>query len=172
MKKHVALTLLAVTALGVLNAHVDLAQVDGRTFVAAQNRLHDPQGWLSDRWTHLVRDCRPVRALDGVQEGAGALAAIRAFSPPDSASAKLVQLLALDDWQLAEVEFAALSPAVVLLRQGSNGWNIVPSAIWSGSTEPWRPAPLIRRYLAQQAPSAPAALLDCLNPKSALFLPR
>jgi hypothetical protein len=173
MKRHVSLTLLVLTTLGVLNAHVDLAEVDGRRFVAAQGRLHDPLGWLEDGWTRLARRCSPVQAVPASEDVHGqALAAVQAFSPPDSASARLVQLNAQGSWLLAEVEFDRLNPAVVLLVQDGSGPRVVGEAIWSGSTEPWRPAPRIRAHLAQRAPQAPAALLACLEPKQRLFQPR
>ncbi len=173
MKKHVALTLLLVTTLGVLNAHVDLPKVDGRRFVAAQGQLHDPLGWLEDRWTVLARSCRGIHAL-GAEDATHrkALATLQGFSPPDSASARLLQLRRQGDWLLAEVAFEVLSPAVVLLRLESGEARVVEGAIWSGSTEPWRPSPLIRRHLAQRAPQAPPALLACLEPRSGLFMPR
>ncbi len=173
MKKHVALTLLALTTLGVLNAHVDLPVIDGRRFVKMQEKLHDPIGWLEDQASGLRVSCKEVHTHGPASAEAGlALAAIQAFSPPDSQSAQLRQLLAQGDWLLAEVSFDALSPAVVALRQQAEGVQVVDSAIWSGSTLPWRPAPLIRRHLQTQAPQMPEALLDCFRPEDPLFQAR
>ncbi len=172
MKRHVALTLLALTTLGILNAHVDLPQVDGRRFVLAQGRLHDPLGWLEDRWNTLRRSCGAVRTIaPSDPTHARVRQAIQAFSPPDSHSAQLVQLLALGPWLLAEVEFAQLSPAVVVLH-GAPAPVVMDGAIWSGSTEPWRPAPLIRQHLRARAPGMPADLAACYTPQQALFKPR
>lgn len=172
MKKHVALTLLALTTLGVLNTHVDLPEVDGRRFVLAQGRLHDPTGWVQDRWNGLTRRCHMVQNLDAQSpRHEPALGTIQAFSPPDSRSARLLQLIAAGPWLLAEVEFAQLSPAVVLLQDGLRP-RVVEGAIWSGSTEPWRPAPLIRQHLQARAPQVPASLLACFTPRAALFQPR
>ncbi len=173
MKKHVALTLLAVTTLGVLNAHVDLPEIDGRRFVKVQEKLHDPIGWLEDRADSLLARCTQVHALGpALPDAELALAAIRSFSPPDSHSAQLRQLLAQGDWLLAEVSFDALSPAVVALRRQAGGMQVVDGAIWSGSTLPWRPAPLIRRHLQTQAPQMPQALLECFRPEDPLFQAR
>jgi hypothetical protein len=172
MKKHVALTMLVLTTLGVLNAHVDLPEVDGRRFVQAQGRLHDPLGWLEDRWNGWTRHCAgvqqvPVEALQHEQ----ALKAIREFSPPDSRSAQMQQLLTAGPWLLAEVKFDMLSPAVVLLQQTPQAVRVRDGAIWSGSTEPWRAAPHIRRYLRLREPEMPAALGECFTPTAALFRP-
>ena len=173
MKKHVALTLLAITALGVLNAHVDLPVQDGRRFVLAQGRLHDVIGWAEDTWTRTWRSCDKVLALPDASEIAQrTLLALRAFSPPDSRSARLRQLHAMDDWLLAEVEFDTLSPALVPLKMEGGTPVVIGEAIWSGSTEPWRAAPLIRRHVRTRAPQMPKALTDCLDPMGALFQPR
>lgn len=170
MKKHVALTLLLLTTLGVINAHVDLPEVDGRRFVLAQGKLHDPLGWFEDQWTQSLRRCGAVRRLDSNSNDVQAsLRAIQAFSPPDSQSARLLQVLAHSDWLLAEVEFERLNPAVVLLRKNPTQVQVVGDAVWSGSTEPWRPAPLIRRHLSAKAPELPRALLECFTPSAAPF---
>ena len=173
MKKHVALTLLLVTTLGVLNAHVDVPRVDGRRFVLTQGQMYDAIGWGEDLWTRTTRRCSQVRTLGSTElVHAQALAAIQAYSPPDSHSARLRQLQQAGDWLLAEVEFEQLSPAVVVLQVQSGRVVVLPTAIWSGDTQPWRPAPLIRRHLQTQAPLLPRALLDCLNPQVGLFQPR
>lgn len=173
MKKHVALTALLITALGVLNAHVDVPHVDGRTFVMTQGQMYDAIGWGEDLWTRATRRCSLVHTLDSrVPMHHNALAAIQSYSPPDSRSARLRQLLQAGDWLLAEVEFDQLNPAVVVLQlQGANV-VVLQKAIWSGDTQPWRPAPLIRRHLHAQAPLTPQSLLDCLNPQVGLFQPR
>lgn len=173
MKKHVALTLLALTTLGVLNAHVDLPEHDGRRFVLSEGRLHDPIGWAEDAWTRIWRNCGAVvEAPPSSDIALNALQVIRTFSPPDSQSARLLQLQVIDGWLLAELEFDTLSPAVVPLRIQDSAPAVLDQAIWSGSTEPWRPAPLIRRHIQTRSPQMPAALLDCLQPRGALFQPR
>lgn len=173
MKKHVALTLLAITALGVLNAHVDLPAHDGRRFVLAQGRLHDVTGWAEDNWTRTWRSCKQVQQVPLASDTArSTLLALRAFSPPDSQSARLLQLQALDDWLLAEVEFETLSPAVVPLKVEDGTHAVMGQAIWSGSTEPWRPAPLIRRHIQARALTMPGELMDCFEPAGALFQAR
>lgn len=172
MKRHVALTLLAITALGILNAHVDLPRVDGRLFVQAQGQLHDPIGWWEDQWAQLTQRCGAVQAVPADSAlNQASLQSLQAYSPPDSHSARLLQLSGLGEWLLAEVEFEALSPAVVLLRRADGRPQVVERAIWSGDTRPWRPAPLIRRHLQAQAPDVPPALLGCFRPQGDLFRP-
>jgi hypothetical protein len=170
MKRHVALTLLIITTLGVVDAHVDLNEVDGRSFLATQGRLYDPLGWLEDQANALTRSCGAVQRVDLKDSGAlAALARIREFSPPQSHSAQLHQVLRSGPWWLAEVSFDALNPAVVLLHGSAEAMKIVEPAIWSGSTQPWRVAPRIRRHLRAGAPDMPAQLAACLEPQTGLF---
>jgi hypothetical protein len=83
MKRHVALTLLIITTLGVVDAHVDLTEVDGRGFLATQGRLYDPLGWLEDQANAVTRSCGAVQTVDlKTAEAQTALARIREFSPP------------------------------------------------------------------------------------------
>ena len=172
MKRHVALTLLIVTALGVLNAHVDLPRVDGRRFVAAQGQLYDPLGWLEDQANAWRRQCHTVKSVPlESKEAQEVLTRIGAFSPPDSHTARALSLLRAGPWWLAEVSFESLSPAVVVLHGDGPAMRIIERAIWSGSTSPWRPAPRIRDHLRAGAPGIPADLLACLEPQSELFRP-
>ena len=184
MKRHVALTLLLITTLGVIDAHVDLKEVDGRTFVATQGRLYDAAsnvlqqrlslydalGWLEDQTNSLTRRCDAVQRLDPQDPSAlQALAHIKAFSPPHSHSAQAHQVWRSGSWWLVEVSFATLNPAMVLLHGSDHSMAIIESALWSGSTLPWRPGPRIRRHLRTGAPAMPVALAACMAPQAAGF---
>lgn len=177
MKRHVAATLLALTTLGVLNAHVDVEAQDGRYFGVWQGKKHDVLGWLSDRSNRLWRDCSQVQQLEpGSPTAEQALTLIREYSPPDSRQAQLISLQQHGRWLVAELNFAKLNPAVVLLHQDSAALHLPERAIWSGSTSPWQPGPRIREHLraqgqqaqpAQQWPGqVPEALLACFDPAS------
>lgn len=170
MKRHVALTLLILTTLGVVDAHVDLSEIDGRRFVATQGRLYDPLGWLEDQANAISRSCGAVQRVGLEDPGAQlALTRIRAYSPPQSHSAQAHQVLRSGSWWLVELSFASLNPAVVLLQGDGPEMKIVESAIWSGSTLPWRAGPRIRRHLHAGAPGLPAQLPACLQVQAALF---
>ena len=172
MKRHVALTLLIVTALGVINAHVDLPRVDGRRFVATQGQTYDPLGWLEERLHLWGRQCGSVERVEPQHPDAQtALLRIGAYSPPDSHTARALQVLRSGSWWLVEVSFESLSPAVVTLHGQGDSLRIIDGAIWSGSTSPWRPAPRIRHYLMANAPDMPSELAGCLDPQSDLFRP-
>lgn len=178
MKRHVAATLLAITTLGVLNAHVDVEAQDGRYFGVWQGKKHDVLGWLTDQNNRLWRDCRAVQTL--APDSAPAqqvLALIREYSPPDSRQVELVSLQRLGPWQVAELRFAQLNPAVVLLRADGPGLKLPERAIWSGSTAPWQAGPRIREHLRLQVqqvqpeqPTQQAALVEpllaCYEPLS------
>jgi hypothetical protein len=167
MKRHVAVTLLVLTSLGVINAHVDVEAQDGRYFAVWQGQKHDVIGWISERSNQLWRNCRAVQQLSSDSPKATqVLALIKDYSPPDSRQAQLVSLQQQGDWLLAELAFATLNPAVVVLRDDAAGLRLPERAVWSGSTAPWLPGPRIRDHLQQQVPEVPASLLACYDPVS------
>ncbi len=168
MKRHVAATLLALTTLGVINAHVGVEAQDGSYFGVWQGRKHDVMGWAADSGNRLLRDCSEVKRLNASSPtGMQALQLIEGYSPPDSRQAQLVSLLQQGDWLVAELTFVQLNPAVVLLRAEPAGLRLPERAVWSGSTAPWEPGPRIRAHLRAQAPQVPANLLACFEPTSA-----
>ena len=170
MKKHVAITLLVLTTLGVLKAHVGIEQQDGRYFLSYQGKKHDALGTLMNQFNTVLRQCGSVQQLDISSSVAGdTLTAIQSFSPPDSQKAQLIGVSRQADWLLAEVEFTTLNPAVVLLKITPERIRIVDGAIWSGTTAPWASAPLIRRYISDRAAQVPSALMDCFDPAGGLF---
>lgn len=170
MKKHVAITLLVLTALGVLRVHVDIERQDGSYFLSFQGKKHDVAGMILNQTNAMLRQCGDVQTVDvNSTQASSALHAIRNFSPPDSRHARLLGLQQQGPWLLAEVEFATLNPAVVLLTSAPESISVVEGAIWSGTTAPWHAASLIRRYIQGRAPHAPPELLSCFNPAGALF---
>ena len=166
MKRHVALIALALTALGVGLSHLQWLPTDNGHLLAIDGRAVDVQGWVADTHNRLRRDCAAVQTLN-VQDPlhAQALAAVRDYSPPASKSARLQAAWRAGPWLLVEAQFDALLPSVVLLRDVAGRVQIEPQGIWSGQTDPWRTAPLIRAYLSQQVPTAPPALLACFEPQ-------
>jgi hypothetical protein len=165
LKRHVAATLLVLTTLGVINAHVDVEAQDGRYFGVWQGKKYDVIGWLADHKNQLWRDCSTVQQLSNASPAAEqVLTLIADHSPPDSRDARLVSLLQQGDWLLAELAFARLNPAVVVLQAVPKGMRLPERAVWSGSTAPWQPGPRIRQHLALQVPQVPAALLACYDP--------
>jgi hypothetical protein len=52
---------------------------------------------------------------------------------------------------------------MVVLRLQGGAWRVQDRAVWSGSTAPWHSGDFVRRYLRQQAPDLPQALLDCVT---------
>ena len=153
------------TTLGVINAHVDVEAQDGRYFGVWQGKKHDVIGWLADHKNQLWRDCSAVQQLSNASPAAEqVLTLIADHSPPDSRNARLVSLLQQGDWLLAELVFAQLNPAVVVLKAVPEGMRLPERAVWSGSTSPWQPGPRIRQHLALQVSQVPAVLLACFDP--------
>jgi hypothetical protein len=166
MKPHVALPVLAITAVLVGLSHVQWLPTDNGHLLAIDGRAVDAQGWLADTANRLRHDCSSVQALNQQDALYGqALSAVQAYSPPASRSARLQAAWRAGPWLLVEAQFETLLPSVVLMRDVAGQLQIEPQGIWSGQTHPWRAAPLIRSYLAQQVPSAPPALLACFEPQ-------
>lgn len=170
MKKYVALTLLALTAVGVIASHLNVEQHDDSFLLGVDGARFDVRGRVSDHVNQLTRRCDAVHVLALNEPMAQAVKlAVSDFSPPDSRSLNVRQIATSGSWVLAEVEFSNLQPAVILLDHQANGYTIDNGLIWSGSADPWVAGPWIRRYLQQRAPQAPSALLACFDPSPALF---
>jgi hypothetical protein len=161
MKRRVGLTLLLVLGLGLTAQHVRLETQDGGWLLNVYEAKLDLKGYAQDQLAQLQRlthDC-PAQADAATQ--AALLAAIQAYSPPDSASAKLVYAVTHNSLAWVEVWFDTLSPAVVILEPAQDGWRILPTGIWSGTTHPWRASPLIRQFLLDRNPHLSAEVLAC-----------
>jgi len=174
MKKYVALSLLALTALGVIASHLDVEHHDDSYLLQVDGVLVDVRGHVSAAFNRATRRCdsiAQIRPGDPFSDARVSVVekAISGYSPPDSHRLKLRQVLFSGPWVLAEVEFAELQPAVIVLEQNANGLAVYQASIWSGSTRPWVAGPWIRRYLRQSAPQVPSALWDCYDPTPALF---
>jgi hypothetical protein len=148
-------------------SHLEIQASDDSWLLLVDGRPVDVAGYLSDRSTQLVRDCRQVQVLQPTDPWhADALRAIRHESPPDSLSAQLVHLTRQDAWLLAQVKFSDLQAAVVVLTASERGLTMAQGAVWSGTTQPHRPDPFIRRYLRSRVPAAPADLIACFESRA------
>jgi hypothetical protein len=163
MKRHVAATLLGVTGFLVMDSHIDWVRQDHGILLEINGQKFDPQGWMAEHWRPWRQDCQRVRAeAPDTATAQAVLQTIQQHSLPDSLEAQLLQLHLQADWAIAEVAFKTLNPSIVVLRLQGDAWLIQDSAVWSGSTAPWQTANFVRRYLQQQAPEMPQALIDCV----------
>jgi hypothetical protein len=163
MKRHVAATLLGVIGLLVMDSHIDWVRQDHGTLLEINGQKFDPQGWMAEHWRSWRRDCQRVRAeAPDTATAQAVLQTIQQHSLPDSLEAQLLQLQLQADWAIAELAFETLNPSIVVLRRHGGVWRIQDTAVWSGSTAPWQTANFVRRYLQQQAPELPPALIDCV----------
>jgi hypothetical protein len=172
MKRHVAAVVVALTAWLVIDSHVDWVRQDGMRLLEVNGQRFDVRGWAAEQWLALRSDCTPVsrwptdKPTESTPDSPTALAmltVIQQHSLPDSQSARWLQLLQLGDWSVAEVAFDVLKPTLVVLRLQAGQWRVQDQAVWSGSTAPWHSGDFVRRYLRQQAPDLPQALLDCVS---------
>ena len=141
-----------------------LPQDQGVLLVVAGTPM-DLSGRLQSGWQALVRDCSAVQHLHaGSVAWMQAQQALAAHSPPASRGARPLQLLLHaktdGDWLLAEVLWdgvgglpagAPLDPAIVPIRRGSAGLQVLTEGVWSGDTGPWAAPAFIRRW-----PNSPA----------------
>ena len=164
MKRHVALVALVVTVVVVIDLHVDWRRADNGVLMRVGEQDVDVWGQMREAWTVLSRRCgrvQTLRAGDPVWERTQAT--IRDYSPPDSHSAQVVDLLRQDDWLLAQVVSDRLMTAVAALKMDGSDITLVPRGVWSGNTAPWVAGPWVRDYLRRQVPTLPHTLTDCLE---------
>lgn len=171
MKRHVAAVVVALTAWLVIDSHVDWVRQDGMRLLEVNGQRWDVRGWAAEQWLALRRDCTPVNRwpTDSPTQSTpdspiarAVLSVIQQHSLPDSQSARWLQLQQLGEWSVAEVAFDVLKPTLVVLRLQAGQWRVQDQAVWSGSTAPWHSGDFVRRYLRQQAPNLPQALLACV----------
>jgi hypothetical protein len=144
--------------------HLDIETSDDSWLLWVDGRPVDVSGYISEQFTALTRRCDQVAmVMPGDPLHEQALNVIRQYSPPDSLTAQLLHLNRQHEWLLAQVEFDQLQDAVVLLTQSEQDIVIPTGGIWSGSTHPHRPEPLIRRFIRSGLPSAPEELLNCFQ---------
>ncbi len=175
MKRHVAVIVLALTAAAVIDLHVDWRRADNGVLLRVGEQDIDAWGHARQAWTRLTRRCGAVQALQAGDTGwDAAQAAVRAYSPPDSQTARVTALSRQGEWLLAQVVSDRLMPAVVTLRLQGSAPTLEPRGVWSGNTAPWLVAPWIREYLRRQVPQLPQPLADCLEiaPDSPLQRPQ
>ncbi len=164
MKSRASLILLLLLLVVVPLSHLEIEPSDGSWLVRVDGVPVDVPGLVADALTTLTRSCSRVQALAPANpQFSAALDAIRRESPPHSLSAQLVGLRRQDDWLLAQVSFTELQSAVVLMQASESGYVISSGGVWSGSTHPHRPAPVIRRFLRSRVPQAPGDLIDCID---------
>ena len=163
MKRHVAATLLGVLGLLVIDSHVSWVPHDQGTLLEVSGQVFDAQGWASEQWRQWRTNCPGLQQAVAPSTASELLQVIQQHSPPNSLEAQLLQLRQHRDWAMAEVTFKTLNPSIVVLQRVGGVWHIQDSAVWSGSTAPWHAADFVRRYLRQQAPELPEALLSCFD---------
>lgn len=147
--------------------HLDIETSDDSWLLWVDGRPVDVSGYISEQLTALTRRCDQVGiVMPGDPLHEHALNAIRQYSPPDSFTAQLIQLTRQHDWLLAQVKFDRLQDAVVLLSGSANEITIPTGGVWSGSTHPHLPEPLIRRFIRSGVPSVPEELMSCFQHSS------
>lgn len=170
MPPRVSVPLLALVIFGVALTHIHVVPTDNGALLSIDGRQVDLWGEVKNHWVAQTKSCKNVALVHADNEAyRQAQSLIQAYSPPNSQSAKIASAWSSDSWLLMEVEFDALLPAVVTLKQTNGQFTIVPNAIWSGYTQPWVAAPFIRDYVSRQVPDMPADLLTCFTPQSKSF---
>lgn len=170
MKKKAPVALLFATLVAVFFLHIELSTTENGTLLIVDNQEFDFMGSINIQWNRYTRSCNSVnRLLPSEEKYQIAQSLIENYSPPHSKFATIASAWSVDAWTLVEVEFTDLLPAVVLIQNTDNQHFIVPNAVWSGYTKPWKSAPFIRKYVSNNAPGMPPALTNCFEPQSQSF---
>jgi hypothetical protein len=177
MKKTTASYTLLVSLILILASHFEIQVIDGKRIVVLDSVYFDLQGYFQEKTTDMINlttaQCNTVEYLSKSDlDYAKTLSAVQGYSPPDSKSAKIVQLARDGEWLWAEVSFIQLEPVVVLLKHNPNGLTIWDGSIWSGPTYPWRVKNTIEKYLKTKSPQASHRLLECVAPSPGVFTKR
>ena len=171
MQKKAPAALLMVTLIAVFFLHIGLTTTENGTLLVLDNQEFDFLGTVNNKWNRITRNCNAVSRLSPHEEKYQiAQSLIENYSPPHSKSVMISSAWSADTWTLAEVEFADLLPAVVIIQTEANQSSILANAVWSGYTKPWKSAPFIRKYISSHAhDGAPPALISCFEPQSESF---
>lgn len=170
MKRKAPVALLLATLIAVLFLHVEWTVSENGTLLVVDNQEIDLLGIVNNQWNQFTRSCDSVTRLSSSDEKyKTAQSLIENYSPPNSMSAMIAGAWTVDAWTLVEVEFTDLLPAVVLIQTKEGKSFIVPTAVWSGYTKPWKSAPYIRKYIINDASKVPLALTNCFEPQSLSF---
>lgn len=172
MNKRVIASIVLLSTTAILSTHFGLELLDNRPLLTVDDVRVDLVGHLLDTVNTLTRDCTRTQVVSPQSPlFSQTRTFIEAYSAPASTNPNMLKLLIQGDWLLAEVEFAQLQTAVILLdgaalnHAGKEVW------IWSGPTAPWLPRPFIREWLATRAPIAPRDLIDCFDAQSSSYRP-
>ncbi len=168
--RRVFVMVLLMVLAAVIFEHFGWKRTENGPLLVVDEKAFDALGELSEQWNTWSSSCDQVVQL-GPEDSVFKVAEenIKAYSPPQSRGAHVASAVRLGDWVLVEVEFAALLPAVVLLKRTDQTISIVPEAVWSGYTSPWKAAPFIRAYISSKAPGMPHELINCFKPQSVSF---
>jgi hypothetical protein len=172
MNKRVVASIVLLSTTAILSTHFGLEVLDNRPLVTVDDVRVDLVGHLLDTVNTLTRNCTQTQVVSPQSTlFSQTHTFIEAYSAPASTNPNILKLRTQEDWLLAEVEFAQLQTAVILLdsaalhQAGKQVW------VWSGPTAPWLPGPFIREWLAKKAPQAPSALIDCFEAQSKSYRP-
>jgi hypothetical protein len=174
MKKSTAALTLLLSVTLIAASHLETQTVDGKTIFLIDSVYVDLLGYGHEKateWLNLATSrCKRIDSVaPKSQDYEIALQAVQQYSPPDSESAQLVQLARDGEWFWAEVTFAKLEPAVLLLARTPTDLAIWDAAVWSGPTHPWSAKNTIEQYLKTKSPPTSHRLLDCAHPSPGVF---
>lgn len=172
MNKRVVASIVLLSTTAILSTHFGLEVLDNRPLLTVDDVRVDLVGHLLDTVNTLTRDCTSTQVVSPQSTlFSQTRTFIEAYSAPASTNPNILKLRTQGDWLLAEVEFAQLQTAVILLdgatlnQAGKQVW------VWSGPTAPWLPGPFVREWLATRAPIAPRGLIQCFDAQSNSYRP-
>jgi hypothetical protein len=168
--RRIYILLLLAVLIGVVSNHLNIRSTENGPLLVIDEKEFDVLGEIDMEWTALITDCSNVSSPqfnEWIYHEA--IKVVQNYSPPQSRKTHVASVWQQDSWLLVETEFDELLPSVVPLKQSNGVFNIVPQAVWSGYTTPWKATPFIRKYIKNQAPELPSDLINCFRPQSRRF---
>lgn len=137
---------------------------DSFIFVTKES-VYDPLGVASDFYNRITRDCSTVSVVPSKSEDLNAIKNVLShLKEPVATPAIPLSIMREGDWFIVESDFEQLEPAIFLLNKHGSNFDVLTTAIWSGTPAPWKPGPEIRKYMKAKAPEAPTSLIRCFEP--------
>jgi len=163
MRRSIYISLGVVVALAVV-IYSSIEKVDDGYIVDVGPVWFDPVGEVSEMTNKIGRNCGEVSNVGSGSEEWNQLKSKLDESNSNSLPRKILKQR---NWFLVETDLTNAEPVIELFEHTSNGYKEM--AGYGGTAAPFKDAPVIRKYLLEQAPTAPAALIQCYDPVGVPF---
>lgn|GEM_PF-7013530 len=163
MRRSVYISLGVVVTLAVI-IYFSIEKIDDGYIVDVGPVQFDPAGEVSEMTNKIVRTCGEVSSVGAGSEEWKQLKNKLDESNSNSSPRKILKQ---ESWYLVEADLTNAEPVIELFEHTSNGY--IEKVGYGGTAAPFKDAPAIRKYLIDQVPAIPAALIQCYDPVGVPF---